>query len=321
MDLNDDNSVSSYESDDNEAKTNMARFGIKSKTIDGETDSESGDESIIENETIIFKEENKVPRVELNNSEHENDSNVSEQENGSVSNSETSLYEFDDTDNPLDAESLKKFQDRLEQTGVIYFSRIPPFMKPIKLRSLLSSHGEIGRIYLNPEDPRVAARRRKYKHNKRKNFTEGWVEFADKKKARETALLLNNNIIGGKKRSFYHSDIWNVKYLPKFKWNHLSEQLAYELKVKEQKVQTEMSQARRENKMYLQNVKQSKMIKAMEEKRMKRELEQDPADRPEPKAQRKMAERNFKQRKVIHNNSATNEVSAKKSSVISKLFS
>ena len=27
--------------------------------------------------------------------------------------------------------------------------------------------------------------------------------------------------VGGKKRSYYHDDLWNIKYLPKFKWTHL----------------------------------------------------------------------------------------------------
>jgi ESF2/ABP1 family protein len=102
-------------------------------------------------------------------------------------------------------------------------------MKPTKLRSLLSKYGKLGRIYLAPEDAKITARRKKYKHNKRINYTEGWVEFLDKKVARATANHLNNNIIGGKKRSYYYDDIWVMKYLPKFKWNHLTEQIAYEL--------------------------------------------------------------------------------------------
>jgi hypothetical protein len=38
-----------------------------------------------------------------------------------------------------------------------------------------------------------------------KNFTEGWVEFRDKKKARATAEMLNGHQIGGKRRSAYYS--------------------------------------------------------------------------------------------------------------------
>lgn len=60
--------------------------------------------------------------------------------------------------------------------------------------------GEIGKIYLVPEDAKVTARRKKYKGNKRINYTEGWVEFIDKNIAKSVADLLNGKIIGGKKR-------------------------------------------------------------------------------------------------------------------------
>jgi ESF2/ABP1 family protein len=129
----------------------------------------------------------------------------------------------------LSLENLQKHSASIDASGVVYLSRIPPFMKPTQLRSLLSKYGKLGRIYLAPEDIKITARRKKYKHNKRINYTEGWVEFLDKKVARATASHLNNNIIGGKKRSYYYDDIWVMKYLPKFKWNHLTEQIAYEL--------------------------------------------------------------------------------------------
>ena len=148
-------------------------------------------------------------------------------------------------------------------------------MKHTVLRQMLSKYGDLARIYLNPEDSKIAAKRKKYKKNKRVNYVEGWIEFADKKVARKVALLLNNNNMGGKKRSYYYDDIWNIKYLPKFKWNNLTEQLAYELKVKEQKMRNEMSQAKRENKLYVKNVQKAKMIEAIEAKKGVRAKEVD----------------------------------------------
>lgn len=199
---------------------------------------------------------------------------------------------------PLNEAALKKFQARIDKTGVVYLSRIPPFMKHTKLRSLLSQYAEILRIYLNPEDPKITARRKKYKKNKRQNYVEGWVEFADKKVAKLVAAKLNNNPIGGKKRSYYHDDIWNMKYLPKFKWNNLSEQLAYELKVREQKIRAEMAQAKRENSLFLKNVSQSKMIKAMEEKKRKLNSEEiDSNNEGNSVIKKKKPNRQFKQRK------------------------
>ncbi|KAG0037053.1 RNA-binding ATPase activator esf2 [Podila clonocystis] len=167
----------------------------------------------------------------------------------------------------LTPEALEKFQKAREKTGIVYLSKIPPFMKPIKLRHLLGQFGELGRVYLAPEDAKVAARRKKYGGNKKQNYTEGWVEFKDKAIAKQVAKSLNTTVIGGKKNSHYHDDMWNIKYLPKFKWHHLTERIAYENASRAQRLQAEISQAKRENKFILNNIEKSKMIKSMEEKK------------------------------------------------------
>ena len=66
-----------------------------------------------------------------------------------------------------------------------------------------------------------------------KNFTEGWVEFADKRVAKRTALLLNSQRIGGKRRSAYYDDLWCIKYLPRFKWDDLTDEIAYQRAVRD----------------------------------------------------------------------------------------
>ena len=35
--------------------------------------------------------------------------------------------------------------------GIVYLSRVPPFMKPHKVKHLLSHYGSVGRVYLKPE--------------------------------------------------------------------------------------------------------------------------------------------------------------------------
>lgn len=52
---------------------------------------------------------------------------------------------------PLTPEALEKFRAAQEKTGVVYISRIPPGMRPTKVRHLMSQHGEVGRVYLQPE--------------------------------------------------------------------------------------------------------------------------------------------------------------------------
>ncbi|CAG8555885.1 345_t:CDS:2 [Funneliformis caledonium] len=171
---------------------------------------------------------------------------------------------------PLTPAKLEEFKKAQDNTGIIYLSCVPPFMKPSKIKHLLGQYGNIGRVYLAPEDPKARSRRKKYGGNKKKKYTEGWVEFLDKKVAKLIAKTLNAQPIGGNKRNYYHDDLWNIKYLAKFKWNNLTEQIAYEKAARTQRLQAEISQARRENKEYVKKVEKAKMIQSMEEKKEKK---------------------------------------------------
>ena len=98
------------------------------------------------------------------------------------------------------------------RAGVCYFSRIPPFLKPDTLRRMLSGLGtEVLRIYLAPETSEARAGRVRAGGNKKKSFSEGWVEFEDKRRAKRIASTLNNTPMGGGNRAFYAHDLWNVK--------------------------------------------------------------------------------------------------------------
>lgn len=54
---------------------------------------------------------------------------------------------------PLTPEALASFRAKQERAGVIYISRIPPGMRPSKVRHLMSQYGEVGRVYLQQEGP------------------------------------------------------------------------------------------------------------------------------------------------------------------------
>ena len=56
---------------------------------------------------------------------------------------------------PLTPEALAAFKAAQEKTGVIYISRIPPGMRPTKVRHLMSAYGEVGRVYLQQEGASV----------------------------------------------------------------------------------------------------------------------------------------------------------------------
>jgi hypothetical protein len=68
-------------------------------------------------------------------------------------------------------------------------SAVGPMQKPQKLRHLLEQHGELGRLYLAPEAPSLRAKRKRHKGNTGKNFTEGWVEFEDKRVAKQVGQV------------------------------------------------------------------------------------------------------------------------------------
>lgn len=65
-------------------------------------------------------------------------------------------------------------------------------------------------------------------------------------------------------------DLWNLKYLSKFKWSHLTEKVAYERRVREQKLRVEMMQARRENAAYVQMVETGKKLDKIQERKRRR---------------------------------------------------
>jgi len=83
----------------------------------------------------------------------------------------------------LTREKMEQFKEKAERRGVVYIARVPPFMKPEKLRSLLVKYGELNRIYLVPEDKSLHKKRVGAGGNRRTKYTEGWIEFEDKKVA------------------------------------------------------------------------------------------------------------------------------------------
>ncbi|KAH0496999.1 hypothetical protein TgHK011_004336 [Trichoderma gracile] len=218
---------------------------------------------------------------------------------------------------PLTKKNLVATDEAIRKSGVVYISRVPPFMKPNKLRSLLSPYGAINRIFLAPEDPIARARRVKGGGNKKKTFTEGWVEFIKKKDAKAVCELLNARPIGGKKGSYYHDDIWNLLYLKGFKWHNLTEQIAAEDAERSSRMRAEISKATRENKLFVRNVERAKMLDGMESKaKAKKRKASDAAESEEPKG----SVRTFKQIPKITKGEDTTAEPERVSRVLSKIF-
>ncbi|ROV95264.1 hypothetical protein VPNG_08983 [Cytospora leucostoma] len=226
----------------------------------------------------------------------------------------------------LTRKNLVATEAAIKKSGVVYLSRIPPFMKPQKLRSLLETYGKINRLFLAPQDPHVHARRVKAGGNRKKMYTEGWVEFVKKKDAKAVCELLNAQTIGGKKGTYYRDDIWILKYLKGFKWHHLTEQIATESAERSSRMMAEIMREKRDNKDFVQKVEKAKVLDGMQTKRAakKKGTEEDGAAKEEApaaaaEAVRAERPRKFKQKALAPKKEATSQPETAKKA-LSKIF-
>ncbi|KFX93469.1 hypothetical protein O988_06818 [Pseudogymnoascus sp. VKM F-3808] len=227
----------------------------------------------------------------------------------------------------LSKKNLVATEAAVKRSGVVYLSRIPPFMKPQKLRSLLEPFGSINRIFMTPEDPTSHSRRVRNGGNKKRSFTDGWVEFVSKSDAKKACELLNTQIIGGKKGTYYHDDVWNLLYLKGFKWNNLTQQIAAENAERASRMRAEISKTTKENKEFVQNVERAKMLEGMEAKREARRAKEE-EERPAGEASAAKVEkvkkggeraRQFKQTQAVPKRKAADQSESVKQ-VLSKIF-
>lgn len=281
----------------------------------------SADDFNSDDEEVVFQTKKKVHTNQFG----ENDEDLASEAEEAESESPAPAGKLDETSamveeerkrstklKRLTPEQLAKEQKKIKKTGVCYLSSIPPYMKPVKLRSVLGRYGKLDRIFLKPEDPREYQKRVKYGGNKKKKYTEGWVEFVKKKEAKLCAETMNGNILGGKKSSYYHDDIINIKYLPGFKWFDLTQQIAKENEVRQAKLSLEISQQAKLNKSFVNNVERSKHLNR---KRKAGTLD------AEPEAKRKFDQRDVASTradaKLVHKKeAASNDLS----DVLSKVF-
>lgn len=169
------------------------------------------------------------------------------------------------TDYATDTEKKKK---KPVETGIIYLSRVPTLMNVNIIRRYFENFGEVGRVFLQPD---VKAKSR---GKRGRVFSEGWIEFQNKKIAKKVAASLNNTQIGGKKKNKWREELWNIKYLHRFKWAHLNERLAYEKAVHSQRMRAEISQAKREANFYIQNAERNQVRTQIEKKQKKKKLKE-----------------------------------------------
>lgn len=185
--------------------------------------------------------------------------------------------------------------------GVIYLSRIPPFMRPSTVRTLLSTHGPITRLFLTPEAPSSYLSRRKAGGNKKRSFIDGWVEFAKKRDAKACVDAINGRIVGGKKGGWYRDDVWNAKYLRGFGWGDLMAGVRAEEREREERIRVGVGREGRERTEFLRNLERGRVEETRRAKRVRKAEREGVGKEGEEKAKEtgnNRLERRFRQNEV-----------------------
>lgn len=233
---------------------------------------------------------------------------------------------------PVDSEDPKRLglKKRKSKPGVIYLSRIPPFMKPAAVRNLLSPYGSISQIFLTPEPPAAYAARKRHGGNKKRSFIDGWVEFNHKRHAKACVDGINGQIVGGKKGGWYRDDVWNAKYLRGFSWDDLMAGVRQEEREREERVRVGIAKDKREREMFLNSLEAAKVEETRERKRVKRltgaDDGHDASEHTKDLAQKEIgrgpigAERTFRQKDVQGRSTKKNGQPDEVTRVLSKIF-
>ena len=206
---------------------------------------------------------------------------LNEEENSQSKNeidiNEEYINENDMNKNDLTVEELK---EKIRRSGVLYMSRVPIGMKISELRKLLDDYG-MERCYLVP----LKKKMENINGKKVQAYKEGWIEFNDKIYAKLAEYQLNGRPIGGSKKCPYKDELWNLKYLHKFKWNDLMENVTMEKKIQEKKLKIEIAQSKRENDFIIMNYEKSK--KYLNKKTKNPENENEKTEKKEEESEEK----------------------------------
>ncbi|KAI1322908.1 Pre-rRNA-processing protein ESF2 [Xylariaceae sp. FL0255] len=232
---------------------------------------------------------------------------------------------LEDISRPLTKKNLVATEKAIKRSGVVYISRIPPFMKPNTVRKIFERFGKINRVYLAAEDAQVRARRIKQGQNRKKNYNEGWLEYVKKSDAKAAVDVLNGTTLAAigaaKKGSYYRDDIWSLRYLKGFKWHNLTEQIAAETAERQSRMRAEISKATKENKEFVRNIQKAKELEGIQTKaaaKRKRDEGTSSAKGEEPAPSESKSLRKFTQSAVGRKGSEKTPEAAKR--VLSKLF-
>ena len=122
--------------------------------------------------------------------------------------------------------------------------------------------------------------------------------------------MINGQPMGCKKRSSHYYDLWCIKYLPKFKWDHLTEELNYQRAIQDQKMAAEVAAAKRDRDFYLSRVDRAKAVESIMERNKQKESKEDSNEAGGKESNGPKVKRQFTQKKVKSDPTKANETSS-----------
>ena len=194
--------------------------------------------------------------------------------------------------------TVEELREKIRRSGVLYMSRVPIGMKIIDIRKLLNDYG-IQRCYFIPFKKKL----QNIDGKRVQAYKEGWIEFEDKIYAKLAEYQLNGKPIGGNKKCIYRDELWNLKYLHKFKWNDLVESMTLEKKIQEKKLKIEIAQSKRENDFIIKNYEKSKKYlnkkREEEENKDKDDINNNNKEKKKIKNKENKENNKYKQKKLV----------------------
>lgn len=213
------------------------------------------------------------------------------------------VFDQDGENIPISKDNIEDYREKVKKSGVIYISYIPEGMTVKLLREKLEPYG-VTRIYLAPRNKDSSESKKK-----KQNFKEGWAEFTNKLMGKLAEFEMNGKPIGGKRNLPFREELWTIKYLHKFKWHHLIEKMNYNKKLREQRLNAEIAQAKRETNFIEKKYEQSSIFnrkRKRDEKLVNNEeiIEEsqnikNDDDKSDTRFNMDKFKRNFKQRKPV----------------------
>ena len=244
--IDDDDDHSNEEDQANEADVTGANHGDDDDIADNNEDDNvyDDDDMIAFNNVINENDEDEEDDYDADGNHKE----AAEEEESKEGGEKTAVKKATKK-KKLSLERALAYQHEMSQRGIIYVARIPPRMTPMKMKHLLSMYGTpVTRIFCQKQQ-----QQQQQKKKGPPRYVEGWVEFADKKVAKQIAASLHQQRISNVKRHVHYDDHWCLKYLgSKFTWSILTEKVAYEKRVREQKLRLETMHDRKQIQHYQQ---------------------------------------------------------------------